>query len=104
MQPRWRAPRLSTIGLVRSNPDAVPADTSPDAWRHQMAAIARRSIAERLDEWAQHNRGIDLMTERAVRRRHPDYGDRQVFLALVRRRYGDDVALEVWPDAVDVEP
>ena len=34
----------------------------------------------------------------AVRRRHPDYDDRQVFLALVRRLYGDELALEVWPE------
>lgn len=66
--------------------------------------IARSSMAERLDEWAQLNRGVERMAEQAVRRRHPDDDDRQVFLALVRRRYGDELALQVWPDAANVEP
>lgn len=95
---------MSTIGTVPANPGAIPADTSPQVWRRQMAAIARRSPAERLEEWAQLNRGVERMAEQAVRRRHPGYDDRQVFLALVRRRYGDELALEVWPDAATVEP
>jgi hypothetical protein len=95
---------MSTISAVSANPSPVPADTSPEVWRLQMAAIARRSIRDRLDEWAQLNRGVALMTERAVRRRHPDYDDHQVFLALVRARYGDELALRVWPDAADVDP
>jgi len=89
---------------VSANPAAIPSDTSPDVWRRQMAATAQRTISDRLDEWAQLNRGVARMADQAVRRRHPDYDDRQVFLALVRRRYGDDLALEVWPDAAAVEP
>ncbi len=88
---------------MSANPAAIPADTSPEAWKRQMAAIAKRSIPDRLDEWAQLNRGVNRMAEQAVRRRHPDYDDRQVFLALVRRLYGDELALEVWPDAAEVE-
>lgn len=61
-------------------------------------------MPDRLDEWAQLNRGVARMVEQAVRRRHPDYDHRQVFLALVRRLYGDDLALEVWPEAATVDP
>jgi hypothetical protein len=68
-----------------------------------MAATAQRTTSDRLDDWAQLNRGIARMTEQAVRRRHPDHDDRQVFSALVRRLHGDDLALEVWPDAAAVE-
>lgn len=68
-----------------------------------MAAISSRSIPDRLEEWAQLNRGINRMAEQAVRRRHPDYDDRQVFLALVRRVHGDEIALRVWPDAASVQ-
>jgi len=68
-----------------------------------MEATARRTIPDRLDEWDQLNRGVIRMAEQAVRRRHPDYSDRQVFLALVRRLYGDELALEVWPAAAAVE-
>lgn len=94
---------MSTMSKVSANPAVIPADTSPEVWRRQMDAIARRSIPDRLDEWAQLNRGVARMAEQAVRRRHPDYDDRQVFLALVRARYGDDLALRVWPDAAEVE-
>lgn len=88
---------------MSANPAAIPADTSREAWKRQMAALAQRSIADRLDEWAQLNRGVNRMAEQAVRRRHPDYDDRQVFLALVRRLYGDQLAFEVWPEAAAVE-
>lgn len=88
---------------MKSNPVAIPADTSAEAWHRQMAAIAQRTIPERLDEWAQLNRGIASMAEQAVRRRHPDYDDRHVFFVLVRRLYGDELALEVWPEAASVD-
>lgn len=94
---------MSTITGVSANPAVVPSDTSPEVWRRQMAAIARRSIPDRLHEWAQLNLGVARMAEQAVRRRHPDYDDRQVFLALVRGHYGDDLALQVWPEAADVD-
>ena len=88
---------------MSANPAAIPADTSHEAWRVQMAAIARRSVADRIKEWEQLNLGVIKMAEQAVRRRHPDYDDRQVFLAMVRRYHGDDLALEVWPEAASVE-
>lgn len=94
---------MLTITDVSANPAAIPPDTSPEVWRRQMAAIAERTIPDRLDEWAQLNRGIAAMAEQAVRRSHPDYDDRQVFLAIVRRLYGDDLAIEVWPEAAAVD-
>ena len=57
-----------------------------------------------MEEWAELNRRIADMEADAVRRRHPDYDDRQVFLAMVRRRYGDDLAFQAWPAARSVEP
>ena len=70
----------------------------------QMDAIARRSVAERLDEWAALNTAVVEMEVASIRRRHPDYDRRDLFLALVRRRYGDEVALAAWPDAARVAP
>lgn len=63
-----------------------------------MAAAAARSVEERLEEWALLNRAVAEMEADAVRRRHPDYSDRQVLLALVRKRYGDALADAAWPD------
>lgn len=92
-----------TIGAVPKNPPIVPADTAPEAWRVQMDAIARRSVADRLAEWESLNAAVLEMEVAAVRRRHPDYDDRKVFLALTRRRYGDALAIAAWPDAALVD-
>lgn len=90
--------------VVTMGSSAVPADTDRKVWQLQMAAIASRSVQDRLSEWEQLNRAALRMATEAIRRRHPDYDDRTVFLALVRRFYGDELALEVWPEAATVEP
>lgn len=69
-----------------------------------MDAIRVRSVSERLEEWRQLNAAGAMMEESAVRSRHPEYSDREVFLALVVARYGEELAHEVWPDSVGVEP
>ncbi|HYN31621.1 MAG TPA: hypothetical protein VES40_03275 [Ilumatobacteraceae bacterium] len=84
--------------MARRNPPLIPADTSEEVWRRQMQAIAERSIAERLDEWQQLNEAVARMEADGIRRRHPDYDDRQVLLAVVRLRYGDDLVRAAWPD------
>lgn len=81
----------------RRNPPVVPADTSVAVWQRQMAAAADRSVEERLEEWAALCRATADMHADAIRRRHPDYDDRQVFLALVRARYGDRLYTAAWP-------
>jgi hypothetical protein len=63
----------------------------------QMAAIASRTSAERMAEWEALNEAVAVMEEGAVRRRHPEYSDREVFLALVRHRYGDELFQSAWP-------
>jgi hypothetical protein len=82
---------------ARRNPPVVPADTTPEVWR-QMAVLAAKPVADRLAEWEALNRAGAEMEEAAVRRRHPDYDDHDVHLALVRLRYGDDLVLGAWPD------
>ena len=74
---------------VSRNPPAIPADTTPEVWRMQMDALARRTPADRLAEWEVLDAAIAEMEAEGVRRRHPTYGERVFFLALVRRRYGD---------------
>jgi hypothetical protein len=89
---------------MRRNPPAVPADTTPDVWRRQMAAIAARPAASRIAEWEALNAHAVELEVAAVRRRHPDYTDREVFLAMVRHRYGDELFRLVWPGEPLVEP
>ncbi|HEU5149131.1 MAG TPA: hypothetical protein VFU19_01465 [Iamia sp.] len=83
---------------ARPNPPVVPADTSPEVWRRQMAAIGAKTVGQRIAEWEALNRAGAEMEEAAVRRRHPDYDDHDVHLALVRLRYGDALVRGAWPD------
>jgi hypothetical protein len=61
-----------------------------------MYAIAQRTPADRLSEWEALNCAIGEMEAEGVRRRHPEYSEREVFLAIVRRRYGDDLYQAAW--------
>lgn len=90
--------------MVRRNPPVVPAHTSQESWERQMAAIAARSPAERLAEWAEFNAATSRLEADAVRRRHPGYDDDQVLRALVRHRYGDELTRAVWPELGLVDP
>lgn len=92
------------VSMARKNPPAVPADTTQDVWERQMAAIARRSVADRLAEWEELNRSINRRAEDAVRRRHPDYDDDEVLRSLVRQRHGDELTVAVWPGLDLLEP
>lgn len=69
-----------------------------------MAAIASRSVPDRLAEWEALNRAGAAMEEAALRRRHPDYDPDEVLRALVRIRYGDDLARAAWPHQDLVDP
>ncbi len=69
-----------------------------------MDSIRARTVSERLEEWRQLNEAGAIMEETAVRNRHPEYNDHEVFLALVVARYGKELAHEVWPDSVGIEP
>lgn len=84
--------------MAPRNPPVVPADTSPEVWRVQMAAIAARPPESRIAEWEALNRAMAQMEEDGVRRRHPEYDDHDVHVALVRLRYGDDLVKGAWPD------
>ena len=69
-----------------------------------MAAVAERSVAERLEQWSALNQQIGHLEAAGVRYRHPDYSEHEVFLAIVRRRYGDHLFRAAWPDEALVDP
>ena len=84
------------MGLDRAL-DLVPHDTDAEAHAVQMEIYrhlgpsGRSQAAFRLMALA---RDVAIA---GIRRRHPEYDEQQVCQALVRLRYGDAVALEVWP-------
>ena len=77
----------------------IAADTSPEADAAQvegyrrMGGTGRGQVMFRL---------IGMMRETAragIRRRHPEYGEAEVRLALARLLYGDDLVGRAWPGA-----
>lgn len=84
--------------MAPRNPPLVPADTSPDVWRRQMQIVANMSVQERIARWESFNVALAEMEASAVRSAHPDMDEDHVLFELVRRRYGDDLAIAAWPD------
>jgi hypothetical protein len=90
--------------MSRRNPPVIPADTSEEVRRLQMAAVARRSGTERMEEWVELNRAVAHMEADGIRSRHPDDDDHQVLLAAARLRYSDELVRAAWPDEPLHEP
>ena len=83
---------------------SIPADTTPEAMAVQdefyrrIGGPARSAIAFRLTDLARR------ATESGIRSRHSDYDEKHVLRALVRLRYGDELAQQVWPNDALVDP
>lgn len=84
--------------MSTTNPPVVPADTSVDVWRRQMAVVAALSPAERLSRWATAQAAFDEVWRAALLRRHPEYTDHDVVLAATRHFHGEDLVRAAWPE------
>ena len=71
---------------------AIPGDTSPDVWRKQMRSLRAMTPVQRLHIWEALNEQLAVLEEQAVRRRHPDWGDREVTYELIALRHGRGLA------------
>ncbi|HUQ03473.1 MAG TPA: hypothetical protein VM261_13320 [Kofleriaceae bacterium] len=81
-----------------------PSDTTPDAYQVQLAALRRMSLDERiLRTLEMMDEGYELARD-GIRMRHPDYSERQVFLALVRMLHGDELYAKAWPGEARLAP
>lgn len=82
----------------------IAADTSPDAYAVQieayrrMGGLQRAQIAFRLSDFMRRT------AMAGIRRRHPDYDDRRVLLALARLLHGDNLVRRAWPNDELVDP
>lgn len=68
---------------------AVPADTTPAAWRAHMRALAAMTPAQRLALWEELNDELEEMEVRAIRRQHPEFTEHELQVEIVRRRHGE---------------
>lgn len=78
--------------LVPANPPVVPADTSPEVWREQMAVVRGLSPQRRLELWTELNGQLAAMETAAIARQCPDADPAELRVEVIRRRFGDDLA------------
>jgi hypothetical protein len=81
-----------------------PLDTSPEAERVQIEIFRKMTPARRLQlavELTQTSRNLLAI---GVHRRHPDYNQEQVRLAVIRLTIPEKLFLAAYPHAKDIVP
>jgi hypothetical protein len=71
---------------------ARPLDTSAEVWRKMIDIRRRQTPDERLAIWAENQAAFDDMQEDSMRRRRPEFSDREIFWELIRLRHGEELA------------
>jgi hypothetical protein len=82
--------------------EVVPADTTPEAARVQIEIFRRMPPSKRLELACQMSDSARLLSAAGVRHRHPDYGEEQVKMAVIRLTLGEELFRKVYP-GVNVE-
>lgn len=77
----------------------LAADTSPDVEARQIEAWRQMSPAEKLAAVTAASRTARAMMVAGIRHRHPDAGEREVFLRAAIIQLGPDLAIAAYPDA-----
>jgi hypothetical protein len=75
----------------------LPADTSLEAARVQIAIYQRMPPEKRLAQAFQMTAAARALSAAGIRQRHPEYTERQVKLALIRLTLGDELFRKVFP-------
>ncbi len=75
----------------------IAADTSPEADAVQVEAYRHMGGAERVQVMFRLNQMVRQTAMAGIRRRHPDYGDADVLVALAQLLYGEDLVRRAWP-------
>ena len=76
---------------------AVPADTSLEVWKLQIAAIRRKSISERLAMAEQRQKWMREVENDFLNRRFPSASAAELAIERIRLRHGDELARAVEP-------
>jgi hypothetical protein len=95
-----RYPLLSVCDVIMSDL-VLPSDTSLEAIRVQFAIDRRMPPEQRLRLMCQMAYSARAVAADGVRARHPHYTERQVPLAVIRLRLGEELFRRVYP-GVDV--
>jgi hypothetical protein len=81
---------------------AIPADTTPEAFRVMVAAYRAMPPGRTLEMAMQMSDDIMEIAAAGVRQRHPDYNDKQVRMAVIRMRLGEKLFREVYGTSIHV--
>jgi hypothetical protein len=81
-----------------------PLDTSPDAERIQIEIFERMGLEKRLQAAAFLSQTCRALLAAGVRKRHPEYDEEQVRLAVIRCLLPEDLFLRAYPAARDILP
>jgi len=75
-----------------------PRDTSPEAWRQYLEVVRRMTPEERMSRCFALTRTVQKMAESGVRSRHPEAGEREVFLRALELRLGPELFRRAYGD------
>ena len=79
--------------------EVIPADTTPEAAAVQLEIFRRMSPERRLELAFEMSANLREVVAAGVRSRHPDYGEQEVRLAVIRLTLGDELFFRVYPGA-----
>ena len=79
-------------------------DTSSDAERVQIEIFRRMEPRKRLESAALLSETCRTLLAEGIRKRHPNYDEEQVKLAVIRCLLPNDLFLQAYPDAKDILP
>ena len=83
--------------VTKQRISAIPADTSPEAFRKQIAALRRLGISGRAQMTFELSDSLRATVEAGVRHRHPDYDDESVRMAVLRLMIGEEQFRAAFP-------
>jgi hypothetical protein len=84
-------------------PSVLPHDTSLEAFRTQLDICRQMSPEARLERALQWSEQVQELGRMGIGFRHPEYSEREIQLALIRIRLGDELFGRVYP-GIDVRP
>jgi hypothetical protein len=99
--------RLSKIQLdIVHNQKAImrPSDTSRSAETIQIETLRRMGAARRLQAGIDLSQSSRRLLLEGVRKRHPEYSEREANLAVIRLTLPADLFLTAYPEAESVLP
>jgi hypothetical protein len=81
-----------------------PLDTSSDAEKVQIEIFRRMAPEKRLQSAALLSESCRTLIVEGIRKRHPNYNEEQVRLAVIRCLLPESLFLQAYPNACDILP